>query len=123
MTFDPFSAQARLLPYIEQDGLFKQWAMTSGAFNNQTQPARETPVKTYYCPSRRSAATTVVTDTMDGTTTPANGVPADYAACTGDPSTGAGNDYWWTDPTTNAPGCNGIFRMANDWSTCVAKMT
>ena len=112
-----YTWMVEILPYIEQDGLFKQWTMTSGAFNNQTQPARETPVKTYYCPSRRSAAATVVTDTMDNTTTPANGVPADYAACTGDPSTGASNDYWWTDPTTNTPGCNGIFRLANDWST------
>jgi hypothetical protein len=104
-----------ILPYIEQDSLFKQWNMTSGAFNNQSQAARETPVKTYYCPSRRAPSTTVVTDTMDNTTTPANGVPADYAACTGDPATGAGNDYWW--PVGTTPGCNGIFRMANDWST------
>ncbi|MFM7114660.1 MAG: DUF1559 domain-containing protein [Planctomycetota bacterium] len=104
-----------ILPYIEQDSLYKQWNMTSGGFNNQSQVARETPVKTYYCPSRRAPGTTVVTDTMDNTTTPANGVPADYAACTGDPATGAGNDYWW--PVGTTPGCNGVFRLANDWST------
>jgi hypothetical protein len=89
-----YTWMVEILPYIEQDSLFKQWNMTSGGFNNQSQAARETPVKTYYCPSRRAPSTTVVIDTMDNTTTPANGVPADYAACTGDPATGAGNDYW-----------------------------
>ena len=110
-----YTWMVEILPYIEQDSLFKQWNMTSGGFNNQSQAARETPVKTYYCPSRRAPSTTVVTDTMDNTTTPANGVPADYAVCTGDPATGAGNDYWW--PVGTTPGCNGIFRLSNDWST------
>ena len=41
---------------------------------------------------------------------------ADYAACVGDPSTGAGNDYWWASASTLG-GCNGAFRMSNDWST------
>jgi hypothetical protein len=58
----------------------------------------------------------VVTDTMDNTTTPANGAAADYAACAGDPATGAGNDYWWTSASANG-GNNGAFRMSNDWST------
>lgn len=110
-----YTWMVEILPYIEQDGLFKLWNMNSGGFHTQAQAARETPVKTYFCPSRRSASTQPVTDTMDGTTTPANGAPADYAACTGDPATGASNDYWW--PVGTRPGCNGVFRLSNDWST------
>jgi hypothetical protein len=105
-----------LLPYVEQDTLHKQWNL-SRAFHLQTQVARETPVKTYFCPSRRSASGAAVsTDTMDNTSTPANGVVADYAACVGDPSAGAGNDYWWPG-ASSLGGNNGVFRMANDWST------
>lgn len=110
-----FTWMVEILPYIEQDGIFKQWNMNAGGFNAQPQAARETPVKTYFCPSRRSASTQAVTDTMDNTTTPANGAPADYAGVTGDSATGATNDYWW--PVGTQPGCNGIFRMSNDWST------
>ncbi|MBY0456335.1 MAG: DUF1559 domain-containing protein, partial [Gemmataceae bacterium] len=81
--------------------------------------ARETPVKIYFCPSRRSpSGGNVSTDTMDNTTTPANGVVADYAVCTGNPATGASNDYWWTvnqDGTANNPN-NGAFWLANNWS-------
>ena len=106
----------QIMPYIEQDNLFQQWNLTR-SYNNQNAVARETPVKAYYCPSRRSGAgVPVVVDTMDNTTTPANGVPADYAACAGDPATGNGNDYWW--PSAGPlGGCNGVFKMANDWST------
>jgi len=104
-----------ILPYIEQDGLFKQWNMRSGGFHQQNANARQTPVKVYFCPSRRTTGP-VVTDTMDNTTTPANGAPADYAVCAGDPATGASNDYWWQSASANG-GCNGVFRMSNDWST------
>ena len=107
-----------LLPYIEQDTLHQQWNL-GRSFDRQNQVARETPVKMYFCPSRRSAKNAAIsTDTMDSTTTPANGVVADYAACVGDPSTGAGNDYWWTvndDGSPNVPN-NGVFQLANNWS-------
>jgi prepilin-type N-terminal cleavage/methylation domain-containing protein len=103
-----------ILPNIEQDTLFRQWNLNT-AYNNQNATARETGVKAYICPSRRNTFV-VVTDTMDNTTTPANGAPSDYAACAGDPSTGMNNDYWW--PSASAlGGNNGVFRMSNDWST------
>jgi prepilin-type N-terminal cleavage/methylation domain-containing protein/prepilin-type processing-associated H-X9-DG protein len=41
-----------LLPYLEQDALYRQWDLGSNYYG-QTQVARETPVKTYFCPSRR----------------------------------------------------------------------
>jgi prepilin-type N-terminal cleavage/methylation domain-containing protein len=104
-----------ILPYIEQGALYQAWNLNT-SFNNQSAVARETQIKTYLCPSRRSVNNQVVTDTMDNTTTPANGAPADYAACAGDPATGAANDYWWPSASTLG-GNNGAFRMANDWST------
>lgn len=109
-----------VLPYIEQDNLYKQWNLNT-AFNSQNAVARETPVPAYFCPSRRSSGSAqVVTDTMDGTTTAANGAAADYAVCSGDPSTGGAGDRWWsgatTDGSTNTPN-NGSFWMANNWSS------
>jgi prepilin-type N-terminal cleavage/methylation domain-containing protein len=105
-----------ILPFLEQDNLHRQWRLTT-AYNGQNAVARESAVKTYFCPSRRSpTGNNLSTDTMDNTTTPANGVVADYAVCTGNPATGANNDYWWQG-ASNLGGCNGAFRMANDWST------
>lgn len=105
-----------ILPYIEQSSLYAQWNLNA-AYNSQNQVARETPVKIYFCPSRRTAASALVSiDVMDNTTTPANGAVADYAACAGDPSTGSGNDYWWPGASAQG-GNNGVFRLSNDWST------
>lgn len=109
-----------ILPYIEQRGLYDQWN-TGAAFSSQTQAARETPVKMYFCPARRSASKAqVITDTMDGSSTAANGISADYAACATDPSTSDGNDYWFPfhrdDPSTPIKPQNGCFRLSNDWS-------
>jgi hypothetical protein len=42
-----------LLPYLEQQNLYALWDLNQTYFD-QTRPARETPVKTYFCPSRRS---------------------------------------------------------------------
>ena len=105
-----------LLPYIEQEGLFRAWNLNA-SFKNQSAVARETPVKTYFCPARRSTSNQIVQYTMDLSMTPndANGAPADYAACAGDPATGANLDYWWD--TLSAKGNNGVFRIANNFSS------
>ena len=42
-----------LMPYMEQDNLYRQWTLGSWYYG-QPQIARETPVKIYFCPSRRS---------------------------------------------------------------------
>lgn len=41
-----------ILPYLEQDALFQQWNLGQNYYS-QSAIARETPVKTYFCPSRR----------------------------------------------------------------------
>lgn len=45
-----------LLPFIEQDNLFHQWNIFF-PYGSQNDLARMTPVKGYFCPSRRTAAT------------------------------------------------------------------
>ncbi len=109
-----FTWMVEILPYVEQDGMFKQWNM-GAAFNSQNAVARETAVKTYFCPGRRSvSASNVSIDTMDNTTTAANGAVGDYAVCSGNPATGASGDYWQVDPA-NPIANNGAFWMANNF--------
>jgi prepilin-type N-terminal cleavage/methylation domain-containing protein len=84
-----------LLPFLEQDNLYKLWNLNyypngnSGAgngygipYSNQTAAARQGRVPGYFCPARRSAATSGLS--TDGYPPGALG---DYAACTG--TTGA----------------------------------
>jgi len=45
-----------ILPQMEQDNLYNQWDV-SAAYVEQSALARRTPVKSYFCPSRRTAKT------------------------------------------------------------------
>jgi prepilin-type N-terminal cleavage/methylation domain-containing protein len=79
-----------LLPYLEQANLFNQWQLPL-TYYQQSDVARLTPVKLYFCPSRREPDTppgsSIAGDQNDdnGTTlgpqTP--GALGDYAACIG----------------------------------------
>ncbi len=42
-----------LMPYIEQENLYKQWNRNQISYYLQTDQARETPVKLFFCPTRR----------------------------------------------------------------------
>jgi prepilin-type N-terminal cleavage/methylation domain-containing protein len=43
-----------LLPYLEQENFYKQWDINHWYYDQPGgDPLRQTPVKTYYCPSRR----------------------------------------------------------------------
>jgi prepilin-type N-terminal cleavage/methylation domain-containing protein len=44
-----------ILPYLEQDNLYHQWDLTR-RYYDQNDSARLTPVRTYFCPTRRSAS-------------------------------------------------------------------
>src|SRR3954469_17355954 len=43
-----------LLPHMEQDNLYRRWDL-SRTYYEQNQTARLTPVRSYFCPSRRTA--------------------------------------------------------------------
>jgi prepilin-type N-terminal cleavage/methylation domain-containing protein len=78
-----------LLPYLEEDNLFNQWQL-DGSYYDQSDSARQTPVRGYFCPSRRTSSTPPVVsisgDQNDeqfpfGPLTP--GALGDYAASLG----------------------------------------
>ena len=118
-----------LLPFMEQKALHEQWALTK-SYYSQTKIARETPIATYFCPSRRShrmgtsgSISVSPNDIPDGGSGSAQpGALADYAVSVGS----SGRDYWWDgngssggDNTTLK--CRGAFKMANNWSTVVTQ--
>jgi prepilin-type N-terminal cleavage/methylation domain-containing protein len=83
-----------ILPYLEQDNLFRQWNLALSYFDQSTV-ARQTPVPTYFCPSRRTATTSPVIsisgDQNDDPVLPTDpllgpqvsGALGDYASCNG----------------------------------------
>jgi prepilin-type N-terminal cleavage/methylation domain-containing protein len=83
-----------LLPYLEQDNLYKQWDLTK-KYYEQRPEVRQQPLSVYLCPTRRSVSGKVIsiaTDIEQGTTGPlVPGACGDYAACAGDPT--SINDY------------------------------
>ena len=86
-----------ILPYVEQGDLYNRWDRTK-TYYEQSNVARLTPVKIYFCPSRRSS-TTGPTASVSGDV-PSWGSPdlpnvpgalGDYAVCidrTGHDATG-----------------------------------
>jgi len=81
-----------ILPYIEQDNLFKHWNLTE-SYYLQTKAVQQTQVATYYCPSRRSAEDNMLSISGDvpengWTSTFFPGALGDYGVCDGDNSAG-----------------------------------
>src|SRR5436305_309880 len=99
-----------LLPQMEQDNLYRQWQIGLPYYSQNTT-ARLSGVRSYFCPSRRTAADSlggsrfgdVPSDPTWGATGNVAGALGDYAAVI-DPS---GFDY----PTETAPGDRGAFRL------------
>jgi prepilin-type N-terminal cleavage/methylation domain-containing protein len=93
-----------LMPYVEQDNLYYQWNLNA-TYYDQTNIARQSPVKGYYCPSRRSASSdpslSISGDypSFGQGTTNVPGALGDYAANIGT----TGFDY--PTPTANPNGC------------------
>src|SRR5262245_322830 len=86
-----------ILPYLEQENFYKlwepkRWYYDQGANSAEGDQIRATPVKTYYCPSRRTPATPPTTSISGDT--PTNGwiggrphypgALGDYACSVGD---------------------------------------
>jgi len=68
-----------LLPYIEQDNVYKLWSVPD-LYSVQTAAATQNHIPIFYCPGRRQPG-------VFSNTTPAGGL-SDYGVCTG---TGTGN--------------------------------
>jgi prepilin-type N-terminal cleavage/methylation domain-containing protein len=68
-----------ILPYIEQDNVFRQWDLQR-LYYDQTDAARRVVIKTYFCPSRRSAGQSQLS-TNERNNRP--GALSDYAAVEG----------------------------------------
>jgi prepilin-type N-terminal cleavage/methylation domain-containing protein len=79
-----------ILPYLEQGNLYYEWDLTK-TYYLQSDLARQTPVPTYFCPTRRTPSTapklSIAGDTpCDGgplTGIEFPGAMADYASCMG----------------------------------------
>lgn len=70
-----------LLPYLEQDNLYRSWNL-SRKYYEQAPIARQSAVKTYFCPSRRAASGLSVSGDVqsdDTTQTHYPGALGDYA--------------------------------------------
>jgi prepilin-type N-terminal cleavage/methylation domain-containing protein len=109
-----------LMPYLEQENLYQQWQLPL-TYYEQSDVARLTPVKVYFCPTRRSIgdspAASVSGDQFDdppplGPQT--SGALGDYAVCTG---------------TQNCDGfdclgdADGVFRVASLQAMTFAQIT
>jgi prepilin-type N-terminal cleavage/methylation domain-containing protein len=53
-----------ILPYMEQDNAFKTWNLTR-KYLHQSVEARQIQIKSYYCPSRRSATALSVAEDLE----------------------------------------------------------
>ncbi len=76
-----------LMPFVEQENLYRQWDVNA-TYYQQNVTARTTPVKIYFCPSRR-ASNSPPTASLSGDLpswgggTHLPGALSDYAACLG----------------------------------------
>jgi hypothetical protein len=104
-----------LLPWMEQDNLYRQWNMSQWYYL-QTPTARLGTVRSYFCPSRRTAA-----DAQMGSVY--GDIPSDPAFFGGIASThvpGGLGDYaavvdrsGFDFPTSTSPGTGGAFMLGN----------
>src|SRR5438094_9630872 len=78
-----------LLPYLEQDNLYRQWDLQR-TYYQQSAAVRSAAVKIYFCPARRSPPKDSVSgDVSGGTHFP--GSVSDYAVSSGDRSSYGGD--------------------------------
>ena len=94
-----------ILPYMEQEALFSRWDITRSYYAQPDGTVRTTPVKGYFCPSRRSppSLSRPGLDMAGGIDRP--GSAGDYAASAGTRDGYAGElDGWDSPKLTNANG-------------------
>jgi prepilin-type N-terminal cleavage/methylation domain-containing protein len=92
----------QIMPYIEQDNLYKLWDLTLSYYHQVPDEARTQTVKIYFCPSRRSpvdqsSSTSNGQDHYNSKFYP--GALIDYAVCSGDRNSYSAG--YLDDPTAN----------------------
>jgi prepilin-type N-terminal cleavage/methylation domain-containing protein len=104
-----------IMPYIEQDSLYKLWDITRLYYDQGPNVAagdalRATAVKTYFCPSRRPPGQLSISgDTPD---TAFTGSRSHYAGAVGDYAACIGNDLTPETDGIAGHGGNGAFSVA-----------
>jgi prepilin-type N-terminal cleavage/methylation domain-containing protein/prepilin-type processing-associated H-X9-DG protein len=88
-----YSWAFRLLPFMEQQGIFDAYVLSEPVYSATNARAMRTPVATYYCPSRRSPASDRNFD--NNGTLPAGGLGV---AAGGDFAANAGAYYLYASP-------------------------
>ena len=84
--FDQFGVSwaYRLLPYLEMNTVYQAYQKTARVDDAANSPAMRTPIETYACPSRRTAAADRDFDNNDAApVVRAAAALGDYAACAG----------------------------------------
>jgi prepilin-type N-terminal cleavage/methylation domain-containing protein len=104
-----------ILPYLDQEPFFKQWDVSQWYYVHP-RAVRQTPIKGYFCPARRTPAGENIsiqgeipeTGPWTASNPPYNppffGALGDYAVCAGDNRPGA---------SYNGPSANGAFVLGN----------
>src|SRR5262245_13990583 len=106
-----------LLPFLEQDNVYRQWDLTNTYFN-QPASARQAQVSTYYCPSRRGPMLSRNLGEQPAGFTDAYGDSANSSS-TGPHFPGALSDYatstvgCFTDPVSGGTTCPSYNTSAN----------
>jgi prepilin-type N-terminal cleavage/methylation domain-containing protein len=93
-----------LLPYVEQDNLFKQWDLSRRYYDQTMGTALTTPVKTYFCPARRSPPSVSQPGVDKAGTIDRPGSAGDYACSAGDRASYGGELDGWAASLTPANG-------------------
>jgi prepilin-type N-terminal cleavage/methylation domain-containing protein len=88
-----------ILPYIEQDTIFRQWTSPNDAYYLQSAAVRQAQVNIFYCPARRSAPQLSINDNTRGDVPEASNPPGGKVAYPG-----ALGDY-----ACNFGDANGVF--------------
>jgi len=63
MRSGPDSWFVRILPFIEQNNIYKEWDLTD-QYDNQPEVAVSTPISTFLCPSRHSISNAQAPDAV-----------------------------------------------------------
>lgn len=101
----------KILPFLEQENLGKKWDYTQTYFN-QTQAVRTAPVKTYFCPTRRSPMSSISGDIPDGQSVHYPGSCSDYACVAGHEGS---FDYGYPNNSNSVNAASGAF-CSNGWN-------